>query len=245
MSGTLSVKQAEFLPQEQAAPDVFFEQLERTTGDYTAERLRSKRPEDYKLILAMLANNYGSQKIQDEFHKLGKKMSKNTVKAVRAIEGETIDRLRERLAGEAFVAADDYREAAMTALNEIMSDPKRRKKLTIRDVQSLEVASGIATQNGQLLAGLPTSRVELTDLKQPDHDDFNRQLKNLPSISIDPATPVSTHLVEETAGQKEGAANGKTVVELPSATTMPVMPKAVAEGSTADSKSEGERHKTQ
>lgn len=191
--------QPALLPSAPADPESFFSQLEETTGDYTAERLRNKRPDDYKLVIAMLSNGWGSQKIQDEFHRLDKKLSKNTAKAVRAIEGETIDRLRERLAGEAFVAADDYRAAAILVLDEIMTDPLRRKKLTVRDVQSLEVASGIAVQNGQLLAGLPTGRIEIDNLRQPDHEDFNRQLARLPSIDL-PAT----HLVEEKSGQKEG-----------------------------------------
>jgi hypothetical protein len=194
-------KQVELLAPDELAHEVFFERLERTTGDYTAERLRSKRPDDYKVIMALLARGYGSQKIQDEFHRLGKKLSKNTVKAVRAVEGESLDLLRTRLAGEAFVAADDYRAAAILLLDEIMADPKRRKKLTVRDVQSLEVASGIATQNAQLLAGLPTARLELSDLREPDHDDFNRQLARLPAID-----PVSTHLGEKTPGQKDAPA---------------------------------------
>ncbi len=152
MSKKSQVCQHELLPAPPTNPESFFAKLEETTGDYTAERLRAKRPDDYRLVITMLANGWGSQKIQDEFHQLTKKLSKHTVKAVRAREGETIDRLRERLAGEAFVAADDYRANAILILDEIMADPTRRKKLTVRDVQSLEVASGIAVQNGQLLA---------------------------------------------------------------------------------------------
>ena len=199
MSKTSQVCQHELLPAMPTNPESFFSKLEETTGDYTAERLRSKRPDDYKLVITMLANGWGSQKIQDEFHRLDKKLSKHTVKAVRAIEGETIDRLRERLAGEAFVAADDYRAAAILLLDEIMADPNRRKKLTVRDVQSLEVASGIAVQNGQLLAGLPTGRIEIDNLRQPDHEDFNRQLARLPSVAIAPVT----HSAGEKSAQKE------------------------------------------
>ena len=38
--------------------------------------------------MTMLASGWGSQRIQDEFHNLDKKLSKNTVKAVRAIEAQ-------------------------------------------------------------------------------------------------------------------------------------------------------------
>ena len=225
MSKPSQVCQHELLPAMPTNPESFFSKLEETTGDYTAERLRSKRPDDYKLVITMLANGWGSQKIQDEFHRLDKKLSKHTVKAVRAIEGETIDRLRERLAGEAFVAADDYRAAAILLLDEIMADPNRRKKLTVRDVQSLEVASGIAVQNGQLLAGLPTGRIEIDNLRQPDHEDFNRQLARLPSVSIAPVT----HLVGEKSAQKEadGAQSVTQSEPVPPAPTVRPVPTAV------------------
>ena len=186
----------------------------------------------------MLSNGWGSQRIQDEFHRLDKKLSKNTAKAVRAIEGETIDRLRERLAGEAFVAADDYRAAAILVLDEIMTDPLRRKKLTVRDVQSLEVASGIATQNGQLLAGLPTGRLEFEDLRQPDHEDFNRQLARLPSIDL-PAT----HLVGEKSAQKEAdgeqsVTQSETVPPAPTVRPVPttVQPATDSQSDATDAK---------
>jgi len=226
------------LPPDELAAEVFFDKLERTTGDYTASRLRSKRPDDYKLIITMLANGWGSQKIQDEFHHAGKQLSKNTVKAVRAIEGETVDRLRERLAAESFLAADDYREAAVTILNEIMSNKFRREKLTIRDVQSLEVASGIATQNGQLLSGLPTARVSIEDLRQPDHEDFNRQLATLPKAIDLPAT----HLIGKPAGQKEAAPPGTTPSSTPTTTPTPAAPDPAA---APDSQSDGSMENTQ
>ena len=224
MSKKSQVCQHELLPAMPTNPESFFSKLEETTGDYTAERLRSKRPDDYKLVITMLANGWGSQKIQDEFHRLDKKLSKHTVKAVRAIEGETIDRLRERLALEAFVAADDYRAAAILLLDEIMADPNRRKKLTVRDVQSLEVASGIAVQNGQLLAGLPTGRLEIEDLRKPDHDDFNRALAQLPSIDLS-----ATHLVGEKSAQKEadGAQSVTQSETVPPAPTVRPVPTTV------------------
>ena len=211
-----------------AAPpesEVFFQQLEETTGDYTAERFRSRRPDDFKLVVTMLAQGHGAQRIADSFKKLDKKLSKNTVKAVRASAGETIELLRNRLAAESFIAADDYRAAALLVLDEIMNSPARRSKLTIRDVQSLEVASGIAAQNGQLLSGLPTARVSVEDLRRPDHEDFNRQLAALPAIDIpattlNPIDPPSTHLAEKTPEQKEartGESHAAPVTDDPTA----------------------------
>lgn len=190
-------KQPSLLPPEQLAERVFFEKLERTTGDYTAERLRTKRPEDYQLVVTMLARGFGSQKIEDTFHAAGMKLSKNTVKAVRMVEGETIDLLRERLAKDCLESADIYLEAGRLIVEEIMSNKFRREKLTARDAQSLLVSAGIAVQNGQLLAGLPTSRVSIEEIRRPDHDDFSRMLAALPSANVPP-----THSLGETGGEK-------------------------------------------
>ena len=99
------------------------------------------------------------------------------------------------------MAADDYRAAAILLLDEIMADPNRRKKLTVRDVQSLEVASGIAMQNGQLLAGLPTGRIEIENLRQPDHEDFNRQLARLPSVYC-PSNPFGGGKIRAKRGRR-------------------------------------------
>jgi hypothetical protein len=202
--------QGELLPSPPPEPGaLFLESLEFKTGEYTAERFEKNRPEDFKLVMYLLAKGHGPQFIEDWFRAEHKKLSKNTVKAVRKKMGETIDLLRERLAGEAFQAADDYREAALLILREIMASPARRGELTVRDVQSLEVASGIATQNAQLLSGQPTARVAIQDLRPPGHDDYNRMIAGLPAANV---IEVSTHSVVEMPGQKAapGAADGET-----------------------------------
>lgn len=208
-------KQGELLPKSPDEPAaIFLESLEFKTGEYTAERFRKNRPEDCQLVVYLLAKGHGPQFIEDWFRKEHKKLSKNTVKAVRRELGETIDLLRERLAAEAFSAADDYREAALIILQEIMDSPGRRAELTIRDVQSLEVASGIAVQNGQLLSGQPTARVAVQDLRPPGHDDFNRMLASLPAANVVEINP--THSLAETAGQKGANSAGQ-----PGATPLP------------------------
>ena len=202
-------------PPAEPLPTVFLEHLEGTTGEYTAERFRSQKPEEYRRVIFFLSQGHGVQWVEDWFrnaertraHDAGEQpkatISKNTVKAIRRAEGESIDLLKERLAKEAFSAADDYREAAGLILAEIMADKYRRRELTIGDVQRLEIASGIATQNGQLLSGQPTARVELTELRPPEHEDFNRALAALPRAQVIEVTP--THSAGETPGQKEAA----------------------------------------
>lgn len=188
--------------------------LAQDHGEHTGQDLQSKRPEDYKLVVALLARGWGTQRISDHFNKQGKTMSRNTVKAVRAHNGETIELLRARLAADAFIAADDFQQAASLLLDEILNDHQRRKKLTVRDVQSLQVAAGIAADKAQLLAGLPTARVAMDELRAPDHADWQRRLEQLPGMSaasVDPASDPSltptreqtTHLPGETPEQKE------------------------------------------
>lgn len=169
-------------------------------GLHTAERLRSQRPDDYKLVVTLLGRGHGSQFIEDYFHKLDKRMSKNTVKAVRRAEGETIDLLKARLAENNFEFAEQADEAASIILSEIMGSSARRSVLTVKDVQALKVASGIATQNGQLLTGKPTANVSVEVFSQPSAD-LNAQL----AAHIASLKSAATHSLAEKNPAKDSA----------------------------------------
>ena len=62
---------------------------------------------------------------------------------------------------------------------------------------------GILVQNGQLLAGQPTARVEVTEIKRPEHDDWNEYVRGLAQANAVPLA--ATHLVAEKSALKEGA----------------------------------------
>lgn len=177
----------------------FCERLE-AEGEYTGERLAAQRPELYAKILVLLAQGHGSQYIADRVRQSGERCSKNTVRAVRAREGETIDILKDRIAAGNFQFAADADEAAKLIVTEIMSDPKRRRELTMRDVQSLKVSSGIAVQNGQLLSGKPTVNIGLDVFVHPSTD-LNAEL----AAHIAGLKSAGTHLAGEKAAQKDGA----------------------------------------
>lgn len=147
-------------------------------GNYTAERLRSQRPDHYKLVIELLSRGHGAQFIEDYFHKLELRMSKNTVKAVRKAEGETIDLLKARIAERNFEFAEQADEAATIILDEIMSSQARRSVLTVKDVQALKAASAGAITSGQLLTGKPTANVNVSDFSTPS-EDLNKQLADL------------------------------------------------------------------
>jgi len=214
------------LPDEDA---VLVQTLE-ADGDYTAERLFAQRPKVYRLVVQLLARCWGTQKISDTVRATGDRLSKNTVKAVRAREGGTIEAVKAQLSARSFDLADQSFEAASIIVDEVMSDPLRRKKLTVKDASALAVIGGIAVQNGQLLTGQPTIRVEVTEVPKPAHDDFNEYLKSLPS-----ANPPTTHLVAETAGQKEGEKTGGARADGPAARAEGD-PGAVAAGTDLQSK---------
>lgn len=159
------------LPQAQSQLDLlavppadFVAKLE-AKGDYTGERLKTQRPELYQRVIALLAQGHGSQYIQDQTG-----VSKNTVKAVRKNEGETIDIVKARLAENSFDLADQAQEASAIVINEIMSSQARRAVLTMKDAQALQAIASNAVTNGQLLTGKPTSNISVEVFAQPSED---------------------------------------------------------------------------
>jgi len=176
-----------------------FSPLLAAQGEYTADRLREQRPDDYQLVVTLLGRGHGPQFIEDYFHKLEKRMSKNTVKAVRRAEGETIDRVKTRLAEHNFEFAEQADEAASIILGEIMNSSARRGVLTLRDVQSLKIAAGIAVQNGQLLTGKPTANVSVEVFSTPT-EDLNAQI----AAHIATLKSATTHSLVEKNRTKDG-----------------------------------------
>jgi hypothetical protein len=217
--------QADLIPASEA--DSFCIKLE-AKGEFTAARFFEKRPTDYKRAMALLARGYGVLATATEIGSV----SKNTIRAIREREGQTIDLLREHLGSKAYALAEDTMEAASVLLEEIMADKKRRKKLTVGDVQRLLVSFGIATQNAQLMTGQATGRT-VVETAAPAHDDYNKYIESLRS-----AAPMG--LAGGSLGQKGGA-------QLLEVHAVPVQPaadakdQAVASGraTAPDSQSEG------
>lgn len=164
-------------------------------GEYTGERLKTQRPEVYQQVLLLLGQGHGAQFIQD---KTG--VSKNTVKAVRRAEGQTIDLLKTRIAENNFEFAEQADEAASLILSEIMTSSARRSVLTVKDVQALKVAAGIAVTNGQLLTGKPTANVSVELFAAPT-EDLNAQL----AAHIASLKDAATHIAPEKNPAKGGA----------------------------------------
>src|SRR3954463_12722680 len=101
--------QGELIPA--TAADSFSVKLE-TKGEFTADRFFEKRTADYKRAVVLLARNYGVLKTSMEIGNV----SKNTVRAIRRREGQTIDLLRESLGSKAYDLAEDMMDAAAVLL---------------------------------------------------------------------------------------------------------------------------------
>lgn len=163
-------------------------------GDFTGERLFQQRPDTYKSVVVLLGQRVGVIRIG---RLLG--VSPGTVMAVRDREGATIGIVQDHLARVSHAGATVASEGLLEQLSDILS---RGTKLEMKALKDLAVIYGILNQNAQLLAGMPTARVEVTDGARPEHDDFNAYLASLRNAAPD------THLSGEKSGVKEGAVVG-------------------------------------
>lgn len=203
---------------------LFFDELE-TRGEFTGERLYQRRPETYKAIVVLLGQGVGVIRIGSL---LG--VSPNTVLGVRDREGVSIDIVKDHLARVAHNAAALAGEGIIDQLSKILAKAAKSEypTLDVKELKDLAVIFGIGTTNGQLLAGEPTSRVEVNDFaKQSPHEAFNSYVDTLRPAK-------ATHSSGETPGQK--------AMDVPSAPATP--PQIGAPGTNAppslpDSPSEG------
>lgn len=134
--------------------------------EFTGERLFSRDPDRYMLIVGLLAEGTGIGRIGRLLH-----VSPNTVMAVRDREGTAIDMVRERLAKRATYGA----ELCIEAIIEDLSDPKARSRISTRDKS---IIAGVLADKGELLAGKPTVRVE-TSSAEPGHGQILSYLESL------------------------------------------------------------------
>lgn len=177
----------------------------------------------------MLAQGYGVLKTSQEIGN----MSKNTVRAIRRREGETIDLLRGSLGSRSYDVAEDMLEAAQVLLEEVLADPKRRKKLSVADVQRLLVSVGIAVEKAQLLTGGATNRV-MVETAEPQHNDYNAYIQSLKT-----AAPMG--LAGKSLDQKESAQVLEIHAAAPETALAPAAEAVQAPGlGSSDTQSEGQ-----
>jgi hypothetical protein len=146
-------------------------------GRFTGERLFSSNPRIYQAIVKLLARDLHYREIADV---LG--VSINTVCGVAHREGLPIETERERL------GKLDMQVARLSAeeLVRRLADPVERTKIP---ADKLAVILGIGTQNGQLLLGGATSRIDHGDTTPPAHDDYWQYVKPALPTGSAPGNP--------------------------------------------------------
>lgn len=139
-------------------------------GTFSGERLFLLHPRIYRAVAKMLAQGESYIAIESLLE-----VSPSTIRSVREREGVTIEAERARVGQTAL----DVARLSFETLRERLEDPIQRAKLSAKD---LAVMAGIATQNGQLLNGGPTARMETTQ-GAPSHDAYLRFLDSLRNVT--------------------------------------------------------------
>lgn len=187
--GVLTPTQGELLGIE-LLDDGFFREEEHE-GRYTAKRFFSKRPDDYKTCITLLAANAGVLKIARLL-----KVHHRTVAAVRDSEGEAIDIAKQRIRTNFRLAVE---VASERLADEIMRIP----------IAQLPVAAGILVDKLAILDGEPSARLEVTHNFKLTHDGVIAELSKFPDAEDGEFTPVAqTGFPGAERGQKAGGGEG-------------------------------------
>lgn len=174
------------LPSTADLPASFFEGRE-AVGEFTGERLFRQRPEVYRAIVTCLAEGIGVRATARAL-----KVSTNTVAAVRAREGATVETQKKETVSQLRQFA---RLGAERLLDEVDKIP----------LQSLPIAIGIAVEKAELLDGGATARVE--HVQAPGEKEFKQLLDMLPEADAQVVVPTTGFEAEESA-QKDAARAG-------------------------------------
>jgi transcriptional regulator with XRE-family HTH domain len=153
-----------------AAPFLFSEEeigadkLE-AVGEFSGERLLSRRPETYRAVIRMLAEGLSMSSIA---RALG--VSRNTVSAVREREGYSIEQDKKEL-------LRDFRRAARLSVERAIELVPH-----IQTAKDAAIVAAVMTDKLQLLSGEATSRVEKVEVNQ---DKLAEMLASLPILEAE------------------------------------------------------------
>lgn len=158
-------------------PAAAYEYAEQS-GRFTGERIFSRNPQLYRAIVNLLGRDLPYREISEICG-----VSVNTVCAVSMRERIPVETIRERIGRLAL----DVAALSFEAARDLLADPVTRLRLSPKDIILL---AGIATQNGQLMLGGATARMELgTAAPQPGHDDYLRFVRNVTPTGSGPENP--------------------------------------------------------
>lgn len=160
---------------ETAAPFLFSEaeigaeKLE-ATGEFSGERLLSRRPEVYRAILSMSAEGLSVSAMARAFG-----VSRNTIAAVQDREGISIEHLKKEL-------LRNVRTAARLSVERVVELVP-----SINNAKDAAIVAAVMVDKLQLLSGEATARVERVEVSQ---DKLSEMLSGLPMLEAElvPAT---------------------------------------------------------
>lgn len=121
-------------------------ELTSARGSYTAERLMRQRPEVYRAVMLLLAQDCGPRSIMRQIRRhFGEGIDSRTIAMVGSAEREFIPTVKERLGERNLLIAHGLQELMMEALDD-EGDALKPKSLS--QAQSLAVTTGIFQQRG-------------------------------------------------------------------------------------------------
>lgn len=187
------------IPIENLPDGIFHEDENPSFGGnalYTGERFFSRRPDDYRQCVALLAGGIGLLDIARML-----KVHHRTVAAVRDREGVRIDILKERIRSNIRLAVG----IAAERLPDIMAK--------LPDGQ-VPLSMAILLDKLQVLDGEPTQRIEVTQHVHLTHDSVTRNLT---------AFPDAIEIHASSTGLSGGSDGQKAALPASGATTDPVV----------------------
>lgn len=172
-----------------AEADLQFEKVE-ALGEFTGERLLSRRPETYRAIVRMLAEGLSGSSIARACQ-----VSRNTVAAVREREGYSIEQSKKELL------------ATIRRGSQIAAERVVELLPSINNAKDAAITLAVLVDKAQLLSGEATSRVEKVEVSQ---DKLSEMLACLPVLEAE-VLPVTGPSGSE-SGQKGQAGTGAGIV---------------------------------
>lgn len=151
-------------------------EIAEQAGRFTGDRIFSQNPRLYNAIVALLGRALPYREISEICG-----VSVNTVCAISQREGVPIETIRERIGRLSL----DVAQLTIEAIRDMLADPAQRSRLSLKD---LSIAFGISTQNGQLLLGGATQRIETVEA-QPGHDEYLRYMKDVTGTGLAAENP--------------------------------------------------------
>lgn len=158
----LAVTQGELIPMEQLPDSIFSDEERGDAPRYTAERLKSKRPEDYRRVMSMLAGGMGLLAIARMV-----RVHHMTVAAVRDQAGDQIDMIKQGIRRNVRLAV----AIAAERLPEVMAN------LT---AAQMPIATAVLIDKLAQLDGEPTQRIEVKHTGHVTHAELAAELSAFP-----------------------------------------------------------------